>query len=230
MPAAREVVFLWLIAHTGTVASALPGDALFSDPAAPRFKIEISQANIECLRTNSRDYVRATVSEGAGMYRDVGIRLSGQSTFRPLESKPNLTLNFHEFVPGQRYRGLSKLMLRNAVQDGSYLHEFVATSLFRDAQVPAARVTHARVELNSRDLGLYVLVEAMNKDFLRRHFKSAEGNLYEGSARDINKTLEQDNGKDTSQADLKRVLAAAETEDAAERLRRLDQCLDVNQF
>src|SRR5204863_6314993 len=47
------------------------------------------------------------------------------------------------------------------------------------AGVPAARAAHARVELNGRDAGLYVLVEGYNKRFLKRHFGDARGNLYD---------------------------------------------------
>lgn len=215
---------------TSVGVQARPGDGIFAQTNARTLRIDIAASDIESLKTESRRYVRATVSDGASVYHNVGVRLKGKSTFRPLGLKPNFALNFHEFVPAQRYDGLSKFLLHNAVQDGSYLHEFLATSLFRDAHVPAARVTYARVELNGRDLGLYVLVEAMNKDFLRRHFNSAEGNLYEGVARDIDKTLEQDNGNDDSQFDRRRLLAAAQTKDLAERLRQLQQCLDVNRF
>ena len=79
----------------------------------------------------------------------------------------------------QQYSGgLTKLMLNNSSQDQTFLSELLATRLFRDAGVPAARVTHSRVTLNGRDLGLYVAIEAMNKRFLKRHFGKATGNLY----------------------------------------------------
>ena len=71
-------------------------------------------------------------------------------------------------------------MFNNSVQDTTCFAEFLSTQLFRDAGLPAARVTQARVQLNGRDLGLYVVVEAMNRGFLKRHFKTPHGNLYEG--------------------------------------------------
>ena len=58
------------------------------------------------------------------------------------------------------------------------------------------------------DLGLYVVIEAMNKDFLKRHFGSGKGNLYEGYLQDVNGRLEQDNGEDLTQADLRALHAA----------------------
>jgi hypothetical protein len=96
--------------------------------------------------------------------------------------------------------------------------------------VPAARVTHARVEFNGRPLGLYVLIEAMNKDFLRQHFPSPGGNLYEAYLQDIDQRLDQDNGEDTSQQDLRRLLEVCRVDPPLERWRRLPGVLDVDRY
>src|SRR5262249_15051297 len=90
-----------------------------------------------------------------------------------------------------------------------------------------ARVTHARVSLNGRDLGFYVLIEAMNKTFLKQHFKNANGNLYEGYAKDIDQTLEHDGGPPSDQSDL-RALASAARLPLAQRQTQLPQLLDVD--
>ena len=131
---------------------------------------------------------------------------------------------------GQRYSGVSKLMLNNAKEDDTYLGEFISTQLCREAGLPAARVTHARVILNGRDLGFYVVVEAMNKDFLRQHFKDPSGQLYEAFMRDIHQTLELDSGEDIGQMDLRALLAAANEPSARKRLEALRRHLDVDRF
>ena len=56
---------------------------------------------------------------------------------------------FNQFTAGQRFHGLTKIMLNNTVQDPTYINERLCTALFREAGVPAARVTHARVWLNA---------------------------------------------------------------------------------
>jgi spore coat protein CotH len=106
---------------------------------------------------------------------NVGVRLKGRGSFRAIDQKPSFAIKFDEYIEGQAYRGFKKLLFNNSVQDASYVSELLATELFRDAGVPAARVTHARMRLNGRDLGLYVVVEAMNKDFLKRNFGSGDG-------------------------------------------------------
>ena len=205
-------------------------DDFFADRTVRHFEVEIAESALAALRRSPRTYVSGTVREGGRAYTNVGIHLKGMGSFQPLDLKPSLVLHFDEFTPGQEYCGLTKLMLNNSVQDRSYLSELLATGMFRDAGVPAARVTHALLTFNGRDLGLYVAIEAMNKRFLKHHFGDASGNLYEGYLRDIDSRLDQDNGTNTTQADVRALLAACRVPDPSERFQRLDQLLDLGRF
>jgi len=205
-------------------------EEFFADRTVRLFQIELSDAAIDSLRRGSRQYVSGIVREGDVVFPNVGIHLKGMGSFQPLEQKPSFVLKFDEYRPDQEYCGLTKLMLNNSIQDTSYLSELLATRLFRDAGVPAARVTHARVTLNGRNLGLYVAIEAMNKRFLKRHFKDGKGNLYEGYLQDINTRLDQDNGEQKNQSDVRALLAACKTVDLSERFQRLDHLLDIERF
>jgi len=187
----------------------LVGNELFADRPIPRIAITIAEPELQKLRVQNRNYVSATVTVDDRVFKDVAVRLKGRGSFRPLDDKPSFAVKFDEFVPRQKLFGLSKIMLNNSSQDTSLLSEYLATGLFRDAGVPAARVTHARVSLNGRPLGFYVLIDAMNKAFLKGHFKNATGNLYEGYAKDIDQTLEHDGGPPGDQSDLRALLAAA---------------------
>jgi hypothetical protein len=205
-------------------------DAFFNETTIRTFKIEIPQPALLRLRQSPRTYVSATVTEGNRALTNVAIHLKGMGSFRPLDDKPSFTVNFDRFATNQEYRGLTRLQFNNSAQDPSYLAELLSTQLFRDADVPAARVTHARVQLNGRDLGLYVVIEGMNKRFLKRHFNNAQGNLYEGYLADINDRLEQDNGERTDQSDLRALLAACLLPNLSERWSRLNTVLDVDRF
>lgn len=182
------------------------------------------------LRRQGRTYAKATVREGAHVLTNVGVRLKGMGSFRPLHEKPSLAVKFDEFAEGQEYFGLTKLMFNNSVQDPTYIVEALGTELFREAGLPAARATHARVKLNGRDLGLYVVIEAMNKRFLKQHFLSAKGNLYEAYLQDIDSRLEQDNGEPGDQSDLRALVEACRVRDPAERFGRISRVLDVDRF
>ncbi|MEO8426707.1 MAG: CotH kinase family protein [Verrucomicrobiota bacterium] len=194
------------------------------------FNIDIAEPEFTALRSQSRSYVRATIQVGDEVFKDVAVRLKGWGTFRPLTRKPSFAVKFNGFVKGQRFHGLSKLMLNNSAQDATYLCELLSGGLFLDAGLPAARVTLARVQLNRRDLGFYVLIEAMNEHFLKRNFTSSTGNLYEGAIQDVNGTLDRDNGTERDQADLRTLFAAANVLDPSERSKALDRVLDVDRF
>src|SRR5262249_28758019 len=140
--------------------------------------------------------VPVTIREGERTYTNVAVHLKGSYTYQDIQQRPSLTLNFDKFGPGQRFHGLQKIHLNNSVQDPSYLSEALAPELFMDLGVPAPRAGHAFVRINGRDVGLYVLVEGWNKQFIRRHFPSAKGNLYDGgSGGDVTKALEVDCGE-----------------------------------
>lgn len=206
-------------------------ELLFATNAPIRtFKIEVSSNELSALQKDVRAYVRGTFSEGSLMMRDVGLHLKGNGSFQPLNQKPSLAVKFDRFVPDQTYLGLSKIMLNNSGQDGTYLAEFMASWMFRDANVPSPRVTHARVVFNGRDLGLFVCIEAENKEFLKRWFHNHDGNLYENYVKDVDEPMDQDNGADTSQNDLKPLVAAAKTADPQERWGRLLKVLDLDRY
>src|SRR5689334_2540584 len=153
-------------------------DRLFTNGAVRYIKIEMPLENVAALKRDARTYVSCTIHEEETIYTNVAVRLKGVGSFRPIDQKPSLSFKFNKWVAKQEFYGMSRIALNNSVQDPTYVNEALCTQLFRDIGVPAARATHAWVHLNGRDLGMYVLVEGINKDFLRRHFSSDSGNLY----------------------------------------------------
>ena len=213
-----------------------PTGQFFTNRAVPHLKIEITGTNLTNLRDKNREYVRATVREGDApekVYSDVGIHLKGAAgSFRGLDDKPALTLNFDKFRERQKFHGLDKIHLNNSVQDPSYMTEHLCGTLFREANVPASRVSFARVWLNGRDLGFYVLKEGFDKQFLRLYFRNPNGNLYDGGfLREITEPLDKISGHETNgYAALKAAAAAATEPDPTKRLQRLDQVLALDRF
>lgn len=208
-------------------------DAFFATNGVVILRIEIPEAGLASLRKTPRKFVSATVREGDKVYEDVGVHIKGSAgSFRGLDDKPGLTLSFSTFEAADYFHGLKKMHLNNGAQDGTYLSEMTCANLFRAAGVPASRATHAIVELNGRKLGLFVLVEGMEKQFLGRHFKNPNGSLYGQSAGgDVSDGLERMEGNEPlTRADLKALTAAANEPDAARRLEALRKTLDVERF
>jgi spore coat protein H len=208
-----------------------PSDALFATNAPIfTFKIDVTGAEWNELVKNNRAYVRGSLMVGSQKFPDVGVRLKGNGSFRPLNEKPSLVVKFDRYVPDQEFHGQSKIALNSSSQDSTYLADLIANGLFADADVPVSRVTHARVVLNGRELGLYVLVEMHNKEFLKRWFRNPDGNLYEAYLADVDSNMDQDNGNDVTQNDRKRFAEVVKLPDAAERWTKLPDVLDVDRY
>ncbi|MCI0539289.1 MAG: CotH kinase family protein [Verrucomicrobiales bacterium] len=212
-------------------------DAFFANPTIVRIEIEISRSGMSALRRThwengqERPVVKATITEGGIVYSNVAIHLKGAAgSFRSVDDKPALTLSFSKFEPGQAFHGLRKISLNNSVQDSSYLSEKICRELFIAAGVPVPRAAHAMVTLNGRDLGLYVLLEGANKQFLKRYFNDASGNLYDGGfCKDIRASLAINCGDNPKEHSGLRALLSAVRE-AKRDFARLDQVLDTDRF
>lgn len=210
----------------------------------PRLEIKVAANDVELLRGyfwngrpgargGDRPEVAVTVQEGATIYTNVAMHLKGAAgSFRPFDDKPALTLNFGKNAQGQRFHGLAKLSLNNSVQDPTYLCETIARETFLEAGVPVPQAQFATVVLNGRDLGLYVMIEGYNKDFLRKHFKNVKGNLYDGGfCQEVNRDLDVNSGEHPEdRSDIERLLAATREPDLDRRWQQFTNVLDMDRF
>lgn len=212
-------------------------DDFFDNGVIPTLKIVLKEPQAKKLREDPRHYAKCklieTLPDGETTYIDVAIKLKGAAgSFREFDDRPAFTLNMDKHEKGQTFHAMEKLHLNNSVQDESYLCEWLCSDIARDAKVPATRVTHARVWLNDRDLGLYVLKEGFDRPFLTRHFGDATGNFYDGGfVQDIDVDLEKDSGKGPDDhSDLRALLSACREPDPQARQTAMAERLDVDAF
>jgi hypothetical protein len=208
---------------------------LFATNALPHLRIQLDAAAVESLRTEPRDFVAATVSQNGAVYSQVAIHLKGSTgSFRPIDDKPAMTLDFSRFHDGQKFHGLRRIHLNNSVEDPAYVNEKLGSEFFAAAGLPAPRVTRALVELNGGRPRLYVLIEGFTEDFLRRHFSAISGDLYEpGTGHDIDAELDRNSvaaPHDHGRAALKHLLAATHVADPGQRWQQLQATLDTRRF
>jgi hypothetical protein len=215
-------------------ADSWPGAELFTNAAVCEIQIEIRFDDLQKLRNESREFVRATITQDGAVYRDVAVHLKGSvGSFRPLDDKPGFTLDFARFQAKQRFHGLRRIHLNNSVEDPSYCNEQLGSELFRAANIPAPRVSRAIVTFNKRKLGLYVLKEGFTEDFLSCYFRTISDNLFEpGEGHDVNQHLKRCSVQAPSQsrAALHHLGHAVLEPDPAIRWQRLQALLDVDQF
>jgi spore coat protein CotH len=162
---------------------------LYDTSKLHRVNVEIPPDDAAGLVRRTSTRVRATVTIDGIRLENVGVRQAGGSyhPYQPITNKPSLSLKFDEFINGQKLFGLDKLILKNELQDVSFLSEHLTYEIFRRAGLAAPLTAHAQVTLNGLDSGIYVMREPVDKEFLTRNFGSdfKNGNLYEVETTDF---------------------------------------------
>ncbi|MCW3104934.1 MAG: hypothetical protein JWO09_3374 [Bacteroidetes bacterium] len=109
-------------------------------------------------------------------FREKGNASNSLTTFG--RKKP-LKISFDEFS-NQELDGLKKINLNNFTNDPSLVHDALSLRLFRDAGLIAPRTSYAKVWINGEYIGVYAVIENVDKTFLKFQFGSSnnDGNLY----------------------------------------------------
>jgi CotH kinase protein len=99
---------------------------------------------------------------------------------------------------GERLAGMSTVNLKAMFNDPSQMREALAWRLFARAGVPASRHTYAKLALNATYMGLFSVVEQVDRRFLKDRFgDNDEGNLYKAYCGQLGcATLERRVGSD----------------------------------
>ncbi|MCU0256052.1 MAG: CotH kinase family protein [Vicinamibacterales bacterium] len=128
-------------------------------------------------RFMGNDYYPVDVEWQGVVVRNAGIRSRGTGSRDP--HKPALRLDFNRYVDDQEFLGLQALELDNFRQDAGMMKEMVSMQFFRKMGIAAPLAVHARVFVNGTYMGLYAVLESIDKRFLKRAFDESGGYLYE---------------------------------------------------
>lgn len=118
-------------------------------------------------------------------FKDVGVRYKGNYTFMATSQslKKSMKIDLNRHVDGQKLDGLTMLNLNCGVSDPTMTREAFSFAFFQDVGLPAPRTAFAEIRLtiptkySNECVGVYTLVEQVNKGFLKRHFKNGTGML-----------------------------------------------------
>jgi spore coat protein CotH len=174
-----------LCTATPTGAQSLPSDTLFNDGVVQRLELRVNSADWEKLKQNFQEntYYPADLVFNGETVRNVGIRSRGLGSRSA--TKPGLRVDFDRYATDQTFLGLKSLVLDNLTQDPSGIHETMAMKVFARLGIPAPREAHVRLYVNDAFVGLYTVVESIDKAFLSRVYGSVgedvqnDGYLYE---------------------------------------------------
>ncbi|OHD80934.1 MAG: hypothetical protein A2355_00605 [Spirochaetes bacterium RIFOXYB1_FULL_32_8] len=99
----------------------------------------------------------------------------------PLNTADPASANKRAFLSGnddRKFYGEKEINLRTSPNDPSLIREMLSYKIYRENGVPAPRVSTVSVYLNQIFLGVYLLVEEVDKRLLKKHFENNDGNLY----------------------------------------------------
>jgi len=154
-------------------------DDLFDPNTVHDIQLTVNTRDWAELKERYREnvYYLADLRWRGEVVRNVGIRSRGRGSRS--ESKPGLRVDFNRYASGQQFLGLKSIVLDNLTQDPAMLKERVVMRFFTEMGIPAPRVVHARLFVNNEFVGLYTIVESIDKDFLSRTLNENDGYLYE---------------------------------------------------
>ena len=197
-------------------------------------RIELTEEATRALSSEPRQSLSARVQFGSGQLLDAQVKLKGHGSFQRLDQKPSFTLQFDPARVSNVPFNSRKIHLNNSVEDTSYLKEKIGADLFRRAGIAAPRVAHARVRLNNREVGLYVLKEGFSEEFMLRSFGNTNGTIFDRDSSDQKVNADQmdvDAGDEArGRIQLNELWSAANEFDLNKRFTLLEQVLDVDTF
>ena len=128
---------------------------------------------------------------------DFSLANTGNRTLRSPKRSWKITLG-HAGNDANALAGMTCVNLKSMYNDPSQMREALAWQLLGIAGIPAARHTYAKLAMNGVYLGLFSLVEQVDKRFLTHHFGDNDrGNLYKAYCGDVGcATLEYRTGPD----------------------------------
>ncbi len=138
-------------------------------------------------------WIPATIEFNGLTWTNVGVRYKGNSSLRSGWSsdtlKLPLKLDFDEFedeypeIDNQRFYGFKQLSMSNSFSDSTYMHDALAADILADAGLVAAETAWYEVIIDYGDgpvnLGLYIMIEAIDDTVIDRYFSDDSGNIYE---------------------------------------------------
>jgi hypothetical protein len=161
---------------------------------------------------------------------DFSLVNSGNRTLRTPKRSWKITL---EDSPGDagRLAGMTCVNLKSMYNDPSQMREALAWRLFRQAGVPAARHTYAKLAFDATYYGLYSVIEQVDKRFLKDHFGgNHRGNLYKAYCGDVGcATLEHRAGPDGDDSGRQYYKVAAD-DDRTYRLKTNEDDRDASTY
>ena len=159
-------------------------EALFTLGEMASVELEMPEATWQKIVTKASDktYHECAVTINGERFDHVAIRTKGASSLDDVammkSDRYSFTLKLNKYEKGQEYHGLTKLLLNNNIWDATQMKDAVVYDMCRFVGLPAPLTNYARISLNGKFFGCYLLVEPVDKHFARHNYPDEVSNIY----------------------------------------------------
>ena len=159
-------------------------EALFTLGEMSTVELEMPEETWQTLikKASDKDYYECAVTINGERFENVAIRTKGASSLDDVNmmksDRYSFTMKLNKYEKGQDYHGLSKLLLNNNIWDATQMKDAIVYDMCRYIGLPAPLTNYARITLNGKFFGCYLMVEPVDKNFARRNWPDEVSNIY----------------------------------------------------
>jgi spore coat protein CotH len=158
--------------------------APFYDDRVVTVRIVMSEEDWEYMQANAmaEQYAQADLWYDGELIPAVAVRPKGNSSLMSAAgsgtARFSLKVDLNFFNAARNLYGVKKLNFNNGFSDPTFIREVLGYELFEQTGIPTPRTSFVDLWVNDTHLGLYTMVEQIDKTFLSDHFADNTGNLY----------------------------------------------------
>lgn len=159
-------------------------EALFTLGEISTVELELPETTWQKIikKASDKAYYECTVTINGERFENVAIRTKGASSLDDValmkSDRYSFTLKLNKYEKVQDYHGLSKLLLNNNIWDATQMKDAIVYDMCRFIGLPAPLTNYARISVNGKFFGCYLLIEPVDKNFCHRNWPDEVSNIY----------------------------------------------------
>ena len=132
-----------------------------------------------------KERILATIVIDGNQYDSVGVRYKGFSSVSVNYKKNPFNIRLDYIIGNQDHEGITKLKLSNGIYDPSFLREVLSYEIARQ-YMPVSEANYTNLYINDTLWGLYTNVEAIDENFLNKHFDDDDAPFFKCVPENLN--------------------------------------------
>lgn len=163
--------------------SVLPNDDIFNPEIVGQIILDVEESDIEFMYSNPYSNNEHPISPliiinetFSDTIFDATIRPRGNTSRN--QQKKSWKISFNSIESGKKYKGLEKMNLNGEVNDVSVMRSHICWYTLNKLGLPGARTSYYYLATPENAVGLYLNVEHIDEEFLRKRFGNNDGAFF----------------------------------------------------